>query len=75
MVPAGGGRRARLLWGQRIALVAYSPVGRGFLAGGVRDMTRLSERDIRHGMPRFKAMRLEQPESFRTGRNTRIVGG
>ncbi|NDA15937.1 MAG: hypothetical protein EBZ14_11980 [Gammaproteobacteria bacterium] len=37
-----------------IALVAYSPVGRGFLAGGVRDMTRLSERDIRHGMPRFQ---------------------
>ena len=37
-----------------IALVAYSPVGRGFLAGGVRDMARLSERDIRHGMPRFQ---------------------
>ena len=37
-----------------IALIAYSPVGRGFLAGGVRDMARLSERDIRHGMPRFQ---------------------
>jgi aryl-alcohol dehydrogenase-like predicted oxidoreductase len=37
-----------------IALVAYSPVGRGFLAGGVRDMARLSVRDIRHGMPRFQ---------------------
>jgi aryl-alcohol dehydrogenase-like predicted oxidoreductase len=37
-----------------IALVAYSPVGRGFLAGGVRDMARLSERDIRHRMPRFQ---------------------
>jgi len=37
-----------------IALVAYSPVGRGFLAGGVRDMARLTERDIRHGMPRFQ---------------------
>jgi aryl-alcohol dehydrogenase-like predicted oxidoreductase len=37
-----------------ITLVAYSPVGRGFLAGGVRDMARLSERDIRHGMPRFQ---------------------
>lgn len=37
-----------------IALVAYSPVGRGFLAGGVRKMSQLSERDIRHGMPRFQ---------------------
>ncbi len=37
-----------------IALVAYSPVGRGFLAGGVRKMIQLSERDIRHGMPRFQ---------------------
>ena len=37
-----------------IALVAYSPVGRGFLAGGVRDMAKLSERDIRHRMPRFQ---------------------
>ncbi len=37
-----------------IALVAYSPVGRGFLAGGVRDIARLADRDIRHGMPRFQ---------------------
>ena len=38
-----------------IALVAYSPIGRGFLAGSVRDMAKLSDRDIRRGMPRFQA--------------------
>ena len=42
-----------------IALVAYSPVGRGFLAGGVRKMIQLSERDIRHGMPRFQGNAFE----------------
>ena len=42
-----------------IALVAYSPVGRGFLAGGVRKMIQLSERDIRHGMPRFQGDAFE----------------
>ena len=44
---------------QGIALVAYSPVGRGFLAGGVRKMSQLSERDIRHGMPRFQGNAFE----------------
>ncbi len=43
----------------RIALVAYSPVGRGFLAGGVRKMSQLSKRDIRHGMPRFQGDAFE----------------
>ena len=38
-----------------IALVAYSPIGRGFLAGSVRDTAKLSDRDIRRGMPRFQA--------------------
>ena len=42
-----------------IALVAYSPVGRGFLAGGVRKMIQLSELDIRHGMPRFQGNAFE----------------
>src|SRR5574343_1758476 len=36
-----------------VAFVAFSPVGRGFLAGGVRDATGLEEGDIRRGMPRF----------------------
>ena len=54
---------------QGIALVAYSPVGRGFLAGGVRKMSQLSERDIRHGMPRFQGNAFENNlESFGAGR-------
>ena len=36
------------------ALVAFSPVARGFLAGGVPSLDVLSERDIRHAMPRFR---------------------
>ena len=34
--------------------VAFSPVGRGFLAGGLRDAGALGERDIRRAMPRFQ---------------------
>ena len=40
------------------ALVAFSPVARGFLADAVHDHAELSERDIRRGMPRF------QPDSL-----------
>ena len=35
------------------AFVAFSPVARGFLCGGLRDVTSLGERDIRKTMPRF----------------------
>ena len=37
-----------------VTFVAFSPVGRGFLAGGVRDNTKLGEGDFRLGMPRFQ---------------------
>lgn len=37
-----------------VAFVAFSPVGRGFLAGGVRDPATLEEGDFRRGMPRFQ---------------------
>jgi aryl-alcohol dehydrogenase-like predicted oxidoreductase len=37
-----------------VAFVAVSPVGRRFLAGGVRDATGLEEGDFRRGMPRFQ---------------------
>ena len=37
-----------------VTFVAFSPVGRGFLAGGVRDLTRLDPGDFRVGMPRFQ---------------------
>lgn len=36
------------------AFVAFSPVGRGFLAGGVRDVSALHATDFRTGMPRFQ---------------------
>ncbi len=35
--------------------VAFSPVGRGVLAGGVTDPATLTEKDLRRGMPRFDA--------------------
>jgi aryl-alcohol dehydrogenase-like predicted oxidoreductase len=37
-----------------VAFVAFSPVGRGFLAGGVRDPADLAPGDMRLGMPRFQ---------------------
>lgn len=37
------------------ALVAFSPLGRGFLAGAVSDPSRLEKSDMRRGMPRFSA--------------------
>lgn len=38
-----------------ITFVAFSPVARGVLAGGVRDPAMLAERDLRRTMPRFNA--------------------
>jgi aryl-alcohol dehydrogenase-like predicted oxidoreductase len=35
------------------ALVAFSPLGRGFLAGGVTDPSTLLPKDLRRDMPRF----------------------
>ncbi|MEQ6917709.1 aldo/keto reductase [Halomonas aquatica] len=37
------------------ALVAFSPLGRGFLAGAVRDPESLTENDMRRKLPRFSA--------------------
>jgi aryl-alcohol dehydrogenase-like predicted oxidoreductase len=37
-----------------VAFVAFSPVGRGFLAGGVRELSGLDAGDFRVGMPRFQ---------------------
>ncbi|HEX7760492.1 MAG TPA: aldo/keto reductase [Caulobacteraceae bacterium] len=48
-----------------VAYVAFSPVGRGFLAGGVRSPDGFAERDIRLNMPRF------QGENF--GRNLGLL--
>jgi aryl-alcohol dehydrogenase-like predicted oxidoreductase len=45
-----------------IAFVAFSPVARGFLAGGVSDVASLLPKDIRRSMPRFEPgnVRLNQ---------------
>ncbi len=40
------------------ALVAFSPLGRGFLAGAVTDPASLVEGDVRRAMPRFSAENL-----------------
>src|SRR5687767_12512771 len=37
-----------------IAFVAFSPIARGFLSGGLRDVTTLPPKDIRLAMPRFQ---------------------
>ena len=37
-----------------VAFVAFSPVGRGFLAGGASDPAQFEENDIRKAMPRFQ---------------------
>ncbi len=37
------------------AFVAFSPLGRGFLTGALRDVSDLQEKDIRRIMPRFHA--------------------
>jgi aryl-alcohol dehydrogenase-like predicted oxidoreductase len=38
-----------------IAVVAFSPLARGFLTGRLRDMSAFPPKDIRHNMPRFQA--------------------
>jgi aryl-alcohol dehydrogenase-like predicted oxidoreductase len=38
-----------------IAYVAFSPLGRGFLTGALRDVRHLDAKDIRRAMPRFSA--------------------
>jgi aryl-alcohol dehydrogenase-like predicted oxidoreductase len=37
-----------------VTFVAFSPVGRGFLAGGLRDPAVLAANDLRRAMPRFQ---------------------
>ena len=45
-----------------IGLVAYSPLGRGVLSGGVRSLADLAPDDARRGLPRF------QPDAFAANR-------
>ena len=43
-----------------IGFVAYSPLGRGLLTGGIKRAQDLPENDWRHGVPRFQDENLEQ---------------
>jgi aryl-alcohol dehydrogenase-like predicted oxidoreductase len=42
-----------------IGFVAYSPLGRGFLTGGIRSVESLDEKDFRRFGPRFQGENLE----------------
>lgn len=42
------------------ALVAFSPLGRGFLTGALRSPDDLRDGDIRRGMPRFQSPNFEE---------------
>ncbi|PXW91917.1 hypothetical protein C7444_13026 [Sphaerotilus hippei] len=50
-----------------VAFVAFSPVGRGFLTGALRDVGTLDAKDIRRAMPRFS------PENYAA--NLRLLDG
>jgi len=41
-----------------IAVVAFSPLARGFLTGHLRELSTLPPKDIRHNMPRFQGDHL-----------------
>ena len=43
-----------------ITLVAFSPLGRGFLTGELRDVSSLPPKDIRLAMPRFQSEHFER---------------
>jgi aryl-alcohol dehydrogenase-like predicted oxidoreductase len=43
-----------------IGFVAYSPIGRGFLSGGIRSLDDLAPGDFRRRNPRFQGEALEQ---------------
>ncbi len=43
-----------------VAFVAFSPVGRGFLAGASHDPSKLEDGDFRKNMPRWQGAALEQ---------------
>ncbi|HVF15843.1 MAG TPA: aldo/keto reductase [Steroidobacteraceae bacterium] len=43
-----------------VSFVAFSPLGRGFLAGGISDPVTLFAKDIRRGMPRFQTPHFEK---------------
>jgi aryl-alcohol dehydrogenase-like predicted oxidoreductase len=47
-----------------IGLVAYSPLGRGFLTGAMSKGTQLGENDFRKGLPRFTPEAMEKNQAL-----------
>jgi aryl-alcohol dehydrogenase-like predicted oxidoreductase len=47
-----------------IGLVAYSPLGKGFLTGAMSKDTRLNEGDFRKVLPRFKPDAMEKNQAL-----------
>jgi aryl-alcohol dehydrogenase-like predicted oxidoreductase len=47
-----------------IALVAYSPLGKGFLTGAMSKDTQLAEGDFRKGLPRFTAEAMDKNQAL-----------
>jgi aryl-alcohol dehydrogenase-like predicted oxidoreductase len=43
-----------------IGILAYAPLGRGFLAGAVRSRRDLAEKDLRGTLPRFEEQQIEK---------------
>ncbi len=43
-----------------IGFVAYSPLGRGFLTGAIKDTSNLASNDFRRGSPRFQGENLDR---------------
>jgi aryl-alcohol dehydrogenase-like predicted oxidoreductase len=50
-----------------VSFVAFSPLGRGFLAAGISDPATLYAKDIRRGMPRFQAPHFESNVNLLVG--------
>jgi aryl-alcohol dehydrogenase-like predicted oxidoreductase len=46
--------------GLGIGFVPFSPLGRGFLSGAVKDLEKLEQNDIRRRLPRFQSENLRQ---------------
>jgi aryl-alcohol dehydrogenase-like predicted oxidoreductase len=47
-----------------IGLVAYSPLGKGFLTGAMSKDTKLAENDFRKGLPRFTPEAMEKNQTL-----------
>jgi len=47
-----------------IGLVAYSPLGKGFLTGAMNKDTSLADNDFRKGLPRFTAEAMEKNQAL-----------